>query len=73
MQRISGPFDGFYIATYTTQSPLGHLAFSKACTQRPAHVWDGTPGVVKVMAGPCDSEVVAILFGVDKALSAINE
>jgi len=73
MERVSGPFEEFFIATYTVPTSEGHVAFSKACKQRPGHVWDGTPGILNVVAGPCESEVLAILFGVDKALAELTE
>lgn len=43
MERITGPFNGFYIATYACEtggpSP-GYLGYSKICRGRPDNYWD---------------------------------
>jgi hypothetical protein len=43
MQRISGPYDGFYIATYASESggpsPAFH-AYAKICRGKPENYWD---------------------------------
>jgi len=43
MERISGPYNGFYIATYasdTSGSGNRYLAYSKICRGRPDNYWD---------------------------------
>ena len=42
MERISGPFNGFYIATYasSTGGPgTNYLGYSKICRGRPENYW----------------------------------
>lgn len=42
MERISGPFNGFYIATYasSTGGPgANYLGYSKICRGRPENYW----------------------------------
>jgi hypothetical protein len=43
MEQISGPYNGFYIATYASDvgtSPVGYIAYSKICRGRPDNYWD---------------------------------
>lgn len=43
MERISGPFNGFYIATFASESGGPHpsfFAYSKICRGKPDNYWD---------------------------------
>lgn len=43
MERISGPFNGFYIATYAGESggpSPSFFAYSKICRGKPQNYWD---------------------------------
>jgi hypothetical protein len=43
MERISGPYNGFYIASYTGESSgpaAGFYAYVKICRGKPRNYWD---------------------------------
>jgi hypothetical protein len=43
MERISGPFNGFYIATYAGESggpAASFFAYAKICRGKPENYWD---------------------------------
>jgi hypothetical protein len=43
MERITGPFNGFYIATYAAQAGdagRSFLAYAKICRGKPDNYWD---------------------------------
>ena len=43
MERISGPFNGFYIASYASESAgpsPSFFAYAKICRGRPDNYWD---------------------------------
>ena len=43
MERITGPYNGFYIATYAGDAGgpgLNYLGYSKICRGRPDNYWD---------------------------------
>ena len=43
MERISGPFNGFYIATYASNAGgpgLNYLGYSKICRGKPESYWN---------------------------------
>ena len=42
MERISGPYNGFYIATYAGESSTtaSFFAYAKICRGKPANYWD---------------------------------
>jgi hypothetical protein len=39
MERISGPFLGYYLAAYAIASDEGYLGFAKICPDKPQDVW----------------------------------
>jgi hypothetical protein len=43
MERVTGPFNGFYIATYASETggpQPRYLGYSKICRGRPENYWD---------------------------------
>jgi hypothetical protein len=43
MERITGPFNGFYIATYASEasgSSASFFAYAKICRGKPDNYWD---------------------------------
>jgi hypothetical protein len=42
MEKISGPYDGFYIASYASESGPGpsFFAYAKVCRGKPENYWD---------------------------------
>jgi hypothetical protein len=41
MERISGPFNGFYIASYASESAgPSFFAYAKICRGKPENYWD---------------------------------
>lgn len=43
MEQISGPFDGFYIATYASDAGgpgRNYLGYAKICRSKPDSYWD---------------------------------
>lgn len=39
MERVTGPFDGVYIAAYTTELDGLFFGYAKLCKARPANPW----------------------------------
>jgi hypothetical protein len=40
MERISGPYNGYYIAAYTVGSSPNFVGYAKICTTEPSDVWN---------------------------------
>ena len=39
MERITGPYMGFFIAAYTVENDTGHVGYAKVCPLEPDSVW----------------------------------
>ena len=73
MERISGPYKGYFIAAYTVQAGPGHtfVAYAKVCEQEPENVW--TNSVKKLTTASGCSELEAMQAAEKKARNAIAE
>ena len=61
MERISGPYKGYYIAAYTVGSGPNFVGYAKICAERPESVWHPEGALRKVSAGPYAHEQDALL------------
>ena len=43
MERITGPYKGFFIAAYTVENDAGHVGYAKVCLIEPESVWSADP------------------------------
>jgi hypothetical protein len=50
-ERLSGPFDGVFLATYAVQAGDGYIGYSKLCDEKPSSVWEA-PARFKVASLP---------------------
>ncbi len=73
MERISGPYKGYYIAAYTVANGHHHVGYAKICAVEPDNVWS-VPTVEKLASAPgCHSEQEALLAAEKKARQTIAE
>lgn len=69
LERISGPYLGYYLAAYSVSTEEGYLGFAKICPDKPSDVW-ACSATDKVGIGPrgrgedalSDAEVKGRLF-----------
>lgn len=73
MERISGPFKGYYIAAYTVSAGDHFVGYAKVCAEQPESVWN-VPVVEKLttVAG-CRTELEALTAAEQKAREAIAD
>lgn len=73
MERISGPYMGYYIAAYSVEAARGHVGYAKVCAEEPVSVWaEGTVEKLAAVTG-CTSEMEAVVAAEMKARRAIAE
>ena len=48
MERISGPYKGYFIAAYTVAAGNNFVGYAKVCAEAPADVWNA--GAVERLA-----------------------
>jgi hypothetical protein len=71
MERISGPYKGYFIAAYSVPAGSLHIGYAKVCVARPPTVWSEI-GVEKfTSAAGCRSELEAVDAAERKARRAI--
>ena len=71
MERISGPYKGYFIAAYSVAAGDSHVGYAKVCRDQPQSVWSET-GVEKLTsAAGCRSELEAVAAAEQKARLAI--
>lgn len=58
-QRISGPYEGYYVASYAVPFGQGHVAFAKICQEQPNDVWN-CMHVDRVAGSPATSPAAAL-------------
>jgi hypothetical protein len=73
MERISGPYKGFFIAAYTVETDGQFVGYAKVCVEEPRNVWDS--GAVEKLASTtgCRSELEAVGLAERKAREAIAD
>jgi hypothetical protein len=73
MERISGPYKGYYIAAYTVEAGNQFVGYAKVCSEEPDSVWNPQP-VEKLTSAPgCRTELEAVLAAEQKARQAIAD
>src|SRR5438270_12843801 len=73
MERISGPYKGYYIAAYCVPAGSLYVGYAKVCLERPQSVWCEA-GVEKLTTAiGCRSELEALAAAERKARKAIAE
>ena len=73
MERISGPYKGYFIAAYTVQAGPTLVGYAKVCVQEPESVWTTNSVEKLTSASGCKSELEAVLAAEQKARQAIAE
>jgi hypothetical protein len=75
MHRIIGPVQGLYVAayTFTSDEDEGTRGYSKLCSRRPGHIWDGTEALAKIETGPYQVEYMALVIAIDLAIQSANQ
>lgn len=73
MERISGPYKGYFIAAYSVAAGSTYVGYAKVCTEQPQSVWSAQ-GVEKLTsAAGCSSELEAVTTAEHKARQIIAE
>ncbi len=73
MERISGPFDGFYVAAYTTELEGLFYGYAKLCTKCPDDVWSADTRLkIGTWEGEANEEA-ALQAAEETALRVISE
>ncbi len=73
MERISGPYRGYYIAAYCVESEGSFVGYAKVCQEEPTTVWNAH-SVEKLTTAPgCKSELEAVSAAERKARQIIAE
>ena len=67
MERISGPYKGFFIAAYTVENDSGHVGCAKVCLMEPDSVWSADPVEKLTSATGFRTELEAIVAAERKA------
>ena len=73
MERITGPYKGFFIAAYTVENDSGHVGYAKVCLMEPDSVWSADPVEKLTSATGFRSELEAIVAAERKARKDIAE
>lgn len=73
MERISGPYKGFFIAAYTVENDTGHVGYAKVCLTQPESVWTADPVEKLSSATGFHTELEAIVAAERKARKDIAE
>ncbi|MEO8654654.1 MAG: hypothetical protein ABI409_11075 [Ramlibacter sp.] len=73
MERISGPYKGFFIAAYTVENDSGHVGYAKVCLMEPDSVWNADPVEKLTSATGFRTELEAIVAAERKARQDIAE
>lgn len=59
LERVSGPYQGFFLASYSVRCDLAYVGYTKICRTQPVDIWDCT-AATKVASLPCDTEIDAV-------------
>jgi hypothetical protein len=73
MERISGPYKGYYIAAYTVEAGTQFVGYAKVCLDAPDSVWNANTVEKLTSAAGCRSELEAVVAAEQKARQAIAE
>lgn len=73
MERVSGPYKGYFIAAYTVMAGDQFVGYAKVCAEEPESVWN-VPSVEKLATVTgCKSELEAMMAAEQKAREAIAD
>jgi hypothetical protein len=73
MDRITGPFKGFFIAAYTVENDSGFVGYAKVCMTQPDSVWSADPVEKLTSAAGFRNELDAIQAAERKAREDIAQ
>jgi len=73
MERISGPYKGYFIAAYTVGSEPNFVGYAKVCTTEPQDVWNAATVEKLLSATGFRTEQEALTAAERKARHAIAE
>lgn len=73
MERITGPYMGFFIAAYTVENDTGHVGYAKVCPLEPDSVWSADPIEKLTSAAGFRTELEAIVAAERKARKDIAQ
>lgn len=59
IERVTGPFQGYFLASYAVKSNGAFVGYSKICPARPDDVWE-CQASQKVGSLPCSNELDAV-------------
>jgi hypothetical protein len=72
MERISGPYKGYFIAAYTVEADNRFVGYAKVCAEEPGNVWNVNV-VEKLTRATAQSELEAVAAAERKARRAIAD
>lgn len=73
MERISGPYMGYFIAAYSVRAEKGYVGYAKVCAEEPASVWRVANVEKLTTAAGCRSALEAVVAAEVKARQSIAE
>jgi hypothetical protein len=73
MERITGPYRGYYIAAYSVESGASFVGYAKVCQEEPTDVWNAESVEKLTSAAGCKSELEAVSAAERKARQIIAE
>lgn len=71
IERITGPFNGFYVAAYAVECAGGFVGYAKICMGEPRDVWDCC-AIDKVATPASTSRESAVLFAEQRARDLVR-
>ena len=72
MERISGPYKGYFIAAYSVEAGNKFVGYAKVCAEEPESVWNVTV-VEKLTSATACTELEAVAAAEQKARRAIAD
>lgn len=72
MERISGPYKGYFIAAYSVEAGKKFVGYAKVCAEEPESVWN-VNAVEKLTSATALSELEAVAAAEQKARRAIAD
>ena len=73
MERISGPYKGYFIAAYTVETGDQFVGYAKVCADEPGSVWNADPVEKLTSAAGFKTELDALVAAERKARQAIGD
>jgi hypothetical protein len=73
MERVSGPYKGYFIAAYAVDTGGQFVGYAKVCLEEPRNVWESAAVEKLASASGCRSELEAVVAAERKAREAIGE